>query len=235
MATPHNTAEPGDFAPAVLMPGDPQRARRIAELLMPDAREVTSVRGIGGYTGTVGGKPLSVMASGMGLPSLAIYATELFKFYDVQRIIRVGTTGGIAPEAKAGHVIIALGAHTDSNFNDSILPGVRFSAVASWNLLKAAADAAPDPSILHVAPVISRDHFYDNPPEQIEVLARLGVMGIEMETAALYSIAARYGREALSVMTVSDNLIDPSNDMSAEERERNFASALEIAVAAALC
>lgn len=235
MATPHNTAEAGDFAPAVLMPGDPHRARRIAETLMPDAREVTNVRGIGGYTGTVDGKPLSVMASGMGLPSLAIYATELFKFYGVERIIRVGTTGGINLKAQAGHVIVAIGAHSDSNFNDSIIPGIRFSATASWDLLKAAADAADGSERVHIAPVISRDHFYDNPPEHIQMLADLGVMGIDMETAALYSIAARYNKQALSVLTVSDNLLDPSADMDAAERERNFGEALRLAVAAAFC
>lgn len=235
MATPHNTAEPGDFAPAVLMPGDPKRARRIAELLMPDAREVTNVRGIGGYTGTVDGKPLSVMASGMGQPSLGIYATELFKFYGVERIIRVGTAGGLAPEAKPGDVIVAIGAHSDSNFNDTLLPNMRFSATASWELLKAAVDASADLERVHVAPVVSRDHFYDNDPKEVQMLADLGVMGVEMETAALYGIAARYGKQALTVLTVSDNLLDPSADMTAEERENNFGNALKLAVAAALC
>ncbi|MBR5950590.1 MAG: purine-nucleoside phosphorylase, partial [Actinomycetaceae bacterium] len=166
MATPHNTAERGDFAPAVIMPGDPKRARRIAELLMPDAREVSNVRGIGAYTGTVDGKPLSVMASGMGHPSIGIYATELFKFYGVERIIRVGTTGGLRRETKLGDVIIAIGAHTDSSFNDALIPNIRFAPTASWELLKAAADAGENLDGLHIAPVFSSDHFYDNPPEQ---------------------------------------------------------------------
>lgn len=235
MTTPHNTAEVGDFAPAVIMPGDPKRARRIAELLMPDAREVSSVRGIGAYTGTVDGKPLSVMASGMGHPSIGIYATELFKFYNVERIIRVGTTGGLRLEAKLGDVIIAIGAHTDSSFNDALIPNIRFAPTASWELLKAAVDAGEGLGGLHIAPIFSSDHFYDNPPEQAQMLADFGVMGIDMETAALYAIAARYGKQALSVLTVSDNLVDHSQDMSAEERERNFTKALDLAIAAAFC
>ena len=141
MPTPHISAQPGDFAPAVIMPGDPKRAARMAAELMPDARLVTDVRNICGYTGTYEGKPLSIMASGMGQPSASIYATELFSFYGVERIIRVGTAGGLSPKVKAGDVVIAIGAHTDSVINTTLCPGIQFSATASWNLLKAAVTA----------------------------------------------------------------------------------------------
>lgn len=234
MPTPHINASNGDFAPAVLMPGDPKRAQRIAELLMPDARKVTDVRGIGGYTGTVNGKPLSVMASGMGQPSLAIYATELFSFFGVQRIIRVGTMGGLSRDIKAGDVAIAMAAHTDSVLNTQLCPGIHFSAAASWNLVKAAADAAGDDPHVRVGTIVSRDRFYGNPIEQSERLAALGTLGVEMEAAGLYGIAADLGKEALAVLTVSDHLFDSSQDMTAQERETKFHKALDLAVAAAL-
>ncbi|MDO4887197.1 MAG: purine-nucleoside phosphorylase [Actinomycetaceae bacterium] len=234
MATPHIAAEPGDFAPAVLMPGDPRRAERIASLLMPDARKVSDVRGIGGYTGTHNGKPLSVMASGMGQPSLAIYATELYSFYGVERIVRVGTCGGLSPAVTVGDAVIAIGAHTDSTLVDGVCPGIRFSATASWNLLKAAADAAGDDPAVKIGPVVSRDRFYGNDEAQTKRLAALGTLGVEMEAAGLYAIAADLGKQALAVLTVSDHLFDPSGDMDAEQRETNFHRALELAVAAAL-
>ncbi|MEE6282110.1 purine-nucleoside phosphorylase [Georgenia sp. MJ170] len=235
MPTPHISAAPGDFAPAGLFPGDPRRAQRIAELLMPDARLVTDVRGMLGFTGTVDGRPLSVMGSGMGQPSATIYATELFREYGVQRIIRVGTAGGIAPQVKVGDVVVALGAHTDSQMNQLRIPGVNFSAVASYGLAHAAVAAAPAAGVtdLHVGTVISRDHFYLPVPGQVELLSGYGVLGVEMEAAALYGVAAELGREALAVLTVSDHLLDSSADMSAEDRETRFQGALALAVAAA--
>ena len=235
MATPHISAEKGDFAPAVLMPGDPRRAERIAAALMPDARKVSDVRGIGAYTGTVDGKPLSVMASGMGMPSLGIYANELFESYGVQRIIRVGTAGGLSPRVKVGDVVIALGAHTDSAMNTSRIPGIHFSAVASYPLVAAAVAAAGDAKDIHIAPVVSRDHFYGNAAEQIQALADYGTLAVEMEAAGLYAIAAQYDRQALAVLTISDHLLDHTQDMSAEDREHNFDRALALAVAAAHC
>lgn len=235
MATPHIAAEKGDIAPAVLMPGDPRRAERIAAQLMPDARKVSDVRGIGAYTGTVDGRPLSVMASGMGMPSLGIYANELFQFYDVQRIIRVGTAGGLSHKVKVGDVVVALGAHTDSAMNTTRIPGIHFSAVASYQLVAAAVAAAGGADDVHVAPVVSRDHFYGNAAEQIQALADYGTLAVEMEAAGLYGIAAEHDREALAVLTISDHLLDGSRDMSAEEREQNFGRALRLAVAAAHC
>ncbi len=233
MATPHIRAEKGDFAPAVLMPGDPQRAKRIAEQLFDSPKLVTDVRGMLGYTGEVNGKPLSVMGSGMGQPSIAIYATELFRFFGVERIIRVGTCGGIAKHVNVGDTVVGIGAHTDSNFNQGRIPGIYFSAIASFNLAKAAVDAAPDDQRVHVGTIVSKDHFYSSTPGQVEGLADYGVLGVEMEAASLYGTAAQYGKEALTVLTVSDHLMDPALDMSAEDRETKFQTALQLAVAAA--
>lgn len=234
MATPHIKAEMGDFAPAVLMPGDPRRAQRIAELLFDEPRLVNDVRGMLGFTGEVNGKPLSVMGSGMGQPSFSIYATELYRFFGVERIIRVGTCGGIAPQVKVGDVVVAMGAHTDSSMNQLRIPGVNFSAVASYNLVRAAVDAAAEEDTVHVGTIISRDHFYFAPEGQAQKLADYGVLGVEMEAAALYGVAAEHGKEALTVLTCSDHLFDSSSDMTAEERETRFQSSLRLAVAAAL-
>lgn len=234
MATPHIRAEKGDIAPAVLMPGDPLRAKRIAELLFESPRLINDVRGMLGFTGEVDGKPLSVMGSGMGQPSAALYANELYKFYDVERIIRVGTCGGIARHVKVGDTVIGIGAHTDSNFNQSRIPEIYFSALASFNLAHAAYAAVPEGQNVHVGPIVSRDHFYRVVPGQVEGLAQYGVLGVEMEAAALYGTAAEHGKEALAVLTVSDHLLDSSQDMSADDRETKFQTALAVAVAAAL-
>lgn len=236
MATPHISAEPGDFAPAVLMPGDPRRARRMAEQLLTDARMVTDVRGIQGFTGTHQGRPLSIMASGMGMPSITIYATELFRDYGVRRIIRVGTCGGLAPSVHVGEVIIALGAHTDSNMNQQRIPGLNFAAVASFDLARAAVDAAAGEEGVHVGMVTTHDHFYLPAPDprRNEQLAAYGVLGVEMEAAGLFGVAAEFGAQALAVLTVSDHLMDPSQNMSAEDRETRFQRALSVATAAAL-
>ncbi|MBW3070135.1 MULTISPECIES: purine-nucleoside phosphorylase [unclassified Actinomyces] len=237
MATPHIAAEPGDFAPAVLMPGDPRRAQRIAESLLDDARLVTDVRGMLGFTGTVGGKPLSVMGSGMGQPSFSIYATELFSQFGVERIIRVGTAGGIGKQVHVGDVVIATGAHTDSAMNQLRIPGVNFSAVADFRLAMAAYSAGIDAGLsdrLHTGTIISRDHFYFTPEGQTERLSAYGTLCVEMEAAALYGVAAEFGKQALAVLTISDHLLDHSGDMSAAERETHFQDSLRLAVAAAL-
>ncbi|MBM7825255.1 purine-nucleoside phosphorylase [Arcanobacterium pluranimalium] len=235
MATPHIGAEKGDFAPAVLMPGDPRRAERMAHLLMDDAKLVTDVRGILGFTGTVNGKPLSIMASGMGQPSLSIYVNELFMHYDVERIIRVGTCGGLSPRVKIGDVVIANGAHYEGVINTYIAPNIHYSAVADYQLVRAAADAAAGDEHVVVGPVVSRDRFYGVDMADNKALADAGTMGVEMEAGALYGLAAQYGKQALAVLTVSDHLFDSSQDMSAEERESNFQRALKLAVAAAHC
>lgn len=236
MPTPHINAPDGAFAPAVLMPGDPRRAERIAKTLMPDCEKVSDVRGIGGFTGEYEGKPLSVMASGMGQPSLSIYATELFTQYGVKRIIRVGTCGGISPKVKVGDVVVGLGAHTDSSINTRLVPGVHLAATASWELAEAAVKRAREKDLpFHVGPIISRDRFYGNEPDDVDKLAKLGTLGVEMEGAALYMLAAQFDAQALTVLTVSDHLLDSSQDMSPEDRETRFTGALELAVAAAHC
>ena len=237
MATPHIAAEPGDFAPAVLMPGDPRRAQRIADLILTDPRLVTDVRGMLGFTGTYEGRPLSVMGSGMGQPSFTIYSTELFSQFGVERIIRVGTAGGISPDIKVGDVVVATGAHTDSAMNQLRVPGVNFSAVADFRLAMAAYEAGVAAGYgerLHAGTVLSRDHFYFTPEGQTEALARYGTLCVEMETAALYGVAAEFGRQALTVLTISDHLLDHSGDMSAADRETRFQDSLKLAVAAAM-
>ena len=237
MATPHISAEPGDFASAVLMPGDPKRAERMARLILDSPRLVSDVRGIMGFTGTYSGpgphhgKPLSVMASGMGMPSIGIYATELFRFYDVERIIRVGTAGGISPDVSVGDVIIATGAHTTSSMNELRIPGTHFSAVADFTMAAAAVAAAQGP--VFTGTIISADHFYFTIPGQLEAMVAHNVLGVEMEAACLYGVAANLGKGALSVLTVSDHLTKTGGDMTAEERETRFEGALGLAVAAA--
>ena len=234
MPTPHINAPDGAFAPAVLMPGDPRRAERIANLLMPDAEKVSDVRGIGAYTGVYNGKPLSVMASGMGLLSLDTAATELYTHYGVKRIIRIGTCGGLSSKVTVGDVVIAIGAHSDSSVTN-LIPGIGLSHTASWELLSAAVAAAEGETSVHVGPVVSRDKFYGNDPSEVQKLADLGTLGVEMETAALYMLAAQHDAQALTVLTVSDHLLDGSDDMSAEDRESRFQGALKLAVAAAHC
>ncbi|MCL2465475.1 MAG: purine-nucleoside phosphorylase [Micrococcales bacterium] len=239
MATPHIGAEPGDFAPAVLMPGDPKRAQRMAGAILDAPRLVTDVRGIVGFTGTFRGegehrgKPLSIMASGMGMPSIGIYATELFRFFGVTRIVRVGTAGGIAPTVGVGDVIVAVGAHTTSSMNELRIPGTHFSAVADLRMAAAAWGAVGPGMSVATGSVISADHFYFAIPGQLDALVSHGVLGVEMEAAALYGVAAEHGTGALAVLTVSDHLTKPGADMTAEQRETHFQDALTLAVAAA--
>lgn len=232
MATPHLAAEPGEFAPLVLMPGDPRRARRIAEELLDDARLVTEVRGILGFTGTHGGRPVSVLASGMGGPSLAIYATELARLYGVTRIVRVGTAGSLQPGLPLGTVVAASVAHTDSAMTAGWAPGVTFGAAPAFALLRAAVEAAEREGIpLRVGPVFSSDTFYsDDPPIR---LARFGTLAVEMEAAALYAIGAREGVETLALVTVTDDLTSGAQ-LSSDERETGFGAAARLALAAGL-
>lgn len=235
MATPHIDAEPGDIAELVLMPGDPKRAERIARDFLTDARLVSDVRGNGVYTGTHQGTPMSVMASGMGIPTIALYATELYRFFGVKRICRVGTCGGIAHHAKIRDVVIASHAHTNSQIATIQVPNVTVSLTASFDMLRGAVDAArASGSTVHVGPVYSSDYFYLARPDIIEGLERVGTLGVEMESAGLYATAALEGGEALTVLTVSDHLKDGSVDMSPLERETNFQAALSIAVAGLL-
>ena len=241
--TPHISAAPGDFAPLVLMPGDPRRARRIAETVLDDARLVTEVRGILGYTGTYRGAPMSVLASGMGIPSMSIYATELFRHYGVRRIVRVGTAGALPTSVALRDVVIASAAHTDSSVSRLLVDGVTLSLAASYRPLRAAVDAAdaeaeapgapsgPRPPAVHIGPVFSSDHFYLDRPAALDALERRGTLAVEMEAAGLYAVAAAEGGEALAVLTVSDH-VRTGEALSAADRETGFDRAVRIAAAA---
>lgn len=237
MATPHIAAEPGELAPHVLMPGDPRRARRIAERFLVEPRLVTEVRGILGYTGSYRGAPVSVLASGMGMPSLAIYATELARVYGSERIVRVGTVGSLQPDTvRLGEVVIASSAHTDSAMSGFRIPGIQLSHAPAYPLLRAAVDAASafvtGDARVHIGPIFSSDAFYHPRPGLGEALARVGTLGIEMEAAGLYDVAAAEGVEALAICTVSDYVIGPADSMTSEQRESTFEAMVELALAA---
>lgn len=234
MATPHISADPGDFAPLVLMPGDPRRAERIAEELVDDARLVTEVRGILGFTGTFQGQPVSVLASGMGGPSIAIYATELARFYGVTRIVRVGTAGGLQPGMPLGTVVAASVAHTDSAITSRWVPGVSLGSAPAFSLLRAAVDAAERDAIpLRVGAVFSSDTFYSDDPVIVEKLAALGTLAVEMEAATLYALGAKESIETLALVTVTDDILTGKR-LSSGERETGFRAAAQLALAAGL-
>jgi purine-nucleoside phosphorylase len=234
MVTPHISAAPGDFAPDVLMPGDPRRARRIAETFLQDARLVTEVRGIEGWTGTYQGRPLSVLASGMGMPSVTIYATELFRFYGVRSIVRVGTAGGIPASVGLRDVVVATAAHTDSAMSSHRIDGVHLSHAASFDLARAAARAAEETGTgVHIGPVFTSDHFYLSRPGLFAQLESHGTLAVEMEAAGLYATAAAEGGRALAVLTVSDH-VNRAEALTSAEREADFDRAVTIAASALL-
>ncbi|HOB06202.1 MAG TPA: purine-nucleoside phosphorylase [Propionibacteriaceae bacterium] len=237
MATPHISAEPGQIAPLVLMPGDPRRAEKIAADFLDSPAKVSDVRGIACYTGTYEGTPMSVMASGMGLPSLSIYATELYRFYGVQRIVRVGTCGAYLDSVKVRDVIIASAAHTNSSVVNLLVPGVTVSLAPSPTLLRGAmnaADALQSDQGIHVGPVLASDHFYLYNPETVAKLESIGTLAVEMEAAGLYSVAMLEGKEALVVLTVSDHLKGGGEDLTAEQREDCYRSMVKVAAGALL-
>ena len=207
MGTPHISAKPGDFADTVLLPGDPLRAAHIANTVLDDAVEVTRVRAMGGYTGTWRGQRVSVMGTGMGIPSASIYGTELVREYGVKRLIRIGTCGGIASDLQLGDIVLAQGASTDSGVNRSRFKGMDFAAIASYPLLSAVAERARRDGVrVRVGNVFSADLFYGPDPTLVDTLAAMNILGIEMEAAGLYGLAAQYGAEALAVCAVSDHL-----------------------------
>ena len=228
--TPHITAKEGDFARTVLMPGDPLRAKYIAENFLTDAVLVNNVRGVNGYTGMYNGKRVSVMASGMGMPSMGIYSYELFKFYDVDNIIRIGTAGSLQPDLKIRDLAIAMGACTDSNYAAQYeLPGT-FAPIASFDLLRKAVDQAEKMGNFgyKVGNVASSDVFYSERPT-MEAWQKMGVLAVEMETAALYMNAARTGKNALTICTISDSLVTGEVTTS-EERQTSFADMMKVAL-----
>lgn len=230
MATPHINAPEGAFAPTVLMPGDPLRAKHIAETFLTDAVCVNTVRNMFGYTGTYKGKPVSVLGSGMGVPSMSIYATELVKFYDVKNIIRIGSCGALPLDVKVRDVVIGMGASTDSSVNRNRLGGLDFAAIASFELLEKAVAAARAKNInVKVGNVFTSDLFY-NPSETLfDTLQKYGVLAVEMEAAGLYGVAAEYGINALAIFTVSDH-IRTGEALSAELRQTSFNEMVEVAL-----
>ena len=227
--TPHITAKKGDFAKTVLMPGDPLRAKFIAENFLEDAVLVNEVRGINGYTGYYKGKRVSVMASGMGQPSIGIYSYELFNFYDVDNIIRVGSCGSFDKDLHVRDIIIAMGACTNGNYAAQYkLPGT-FCPIADFDLVKKAVELCEQKGVNYkVGNILSSDMFYDDSNSGME-WAKMGVLGVEMESAALYCNAARAGKKALCICTVSDSFVYPQENTTAEERQNSFTKMMEIA------
>ncbi len=230
MATKHMNAAPGDFADTVLMPGDPLRAQYIAESYFDNARRVTDVRNMWGYTGEYKGRAVSVMAHGMGIPSASIYCTELITEYDVKRVIRVGSCGTSHPDVKLRDIVIAMGASTDSNCNRMRFGGYDLAALASFDLVEKAVRSARQQGVrFHVGNIFSADLFYTPDTDMFETMARFDVYGIEMEAAGIFPIAAENGAEALAICTVSDDI--PSGDhLSSEERATTFDEMILVAL-----
>ncbi|MBR3306369.1 MAG: purine-nucleoside phosphorylase [Lachnospiraceae bacterium] len=232
--TPHIAATPEDFAKTVLMPGDPLRSKFIAENFLTDAKLINNVRGIQGYTGTYEGTRVSVMASGMGMPSIGIYSYELFNFFGISNIIRIGSAGSINNDVNVRDIIFAMGASTNSNFARQFqLPGT-FAPIADYKLLKTAvAEADKLGARYHVGNVLSSDTFYDAQEDANERWIKMGVLAIEMETAALYMNAAKAGKRALGLFTVSDHVLK-GEALSAQERQNSFTQMMELALKTAV-
>jgi purine-nucleoside phosphorylase len=230
MATKHMNAAPGDFAETVLMPGDPLRAQYIAETYLEDVRRVTDVRNMWGFTGSYKGQPVSVMAHGMGIPSVSIYATELVSDYGVKRMIRVGSCGTSHPDVKLRDIIIAMGASTDSNCNRMRFGGYDYAALATFDLVQKAVHAAQQHKVrYHVGNIFSADLFYTPDPDMFATMAKYNVYGVEMEAAGIYAIAAEHDVEALAVCTVSDDIVT-GDALSSEERQTTFDEMILVAL-----
>lgn len=228
--TPHITAKYGDFAETVLMPGDPLRAKFIADNFFENPVLVNNVRGVNGYTGYYNGKRVSVMASGMGQPSIGIYSYELFNYYGVENIIRVGSCGSFDKDLHVRDIIIALGACTNGNYAMQYnLPGT-FCPIADFSLARRAAQYCEKEGVKYKAGnIFSSDMFYDDMNSGMQ-WAKMGVLGVEMESAALYCNAARAGKKALCICTVSDSFIYPEENTTAEERQQSFTTMMKIAL-----
>ena len=213
------------------MPGDPKRARFIAETYFDDPVLVNDVRGVQGYTGFYKGKRVSVMASGMGIPAIGIYSYELFNFYDVDNIIRVGSAGAIHPDLRLRDVVIGMGACTNSNFAEQYgLPGT-FAPIASYDLVKKAAEVAEKMGVRYkVGNLLSADTFYDDCADGLKKWQKMGVLAVEMESAGLYCNAARAGKNALCICTISDCPFVPGQECTAEERQLTFTKMMDIAL-----
>lgn len=227
--TPHIKAKPEDFAPTVLMPGDPLRSKFIAETFLEDAVLVNNVRGVQGYTGTYKGKRVSVMASGMGMPSMGIYSYELFNFFGVENIIRIGSAGALHADIPLRSLVLGMSASYNSAFAGQYkLPGI-YCPTASFKLLRSAVDAADKMGLdYRVGNILSNDLFYDDADSGLE-WQKMGVLAVEMEAAALYMNAARAGKNALAICTISDNMIT-GEECSTEDRQNSFTNMMELAL-----
>lgn len=227
--TPHITAKMGDFAETVLMPGDPLRAKFIAETFFENAVLVNNIRGVNGYTGTYKGKKVSVMASGMGMPSMGIYSHELYNFYDVQNIIRIGSAGGVSTDIKLRDIVFGQSVSTNSNWADQYQLGITYAPLADFGLLKKAEAAALELNIKpHIGNIYSSDVFYDESRDYQKMLG-MGILAVEMESAALYMEAAKAGKKALCICTISDHIMT-GEACTAEERQDTFTDMMKIAL-----
>jgi len=234
MATPHIDAEPGDFAELVLMPGDPLRARALAEGHLEDVRQVNAVRNMFAYTGSHRGRPVSIMGSGMGMPSISIYAHELFTEFGVKRIVRVGTCGGLLPDMQLGDLLLATASSTDSAMNRQRFSGWDYSAAADFEMLQAVWAQAREQGIaVRTGEVFSTDYFYHPDPDFIDKAQAMGILALDMESAALYALARSLGKRALTLLSVSD-VIPTGLRATPDERQNAFGSVIEIVLSALL-
>ena len=234
MSTPHNSAALGDFAKTVLMPGDPLRAKFIAENFLTDARLVNNVRGINGYTGTYQGVPVSVMASGMGIPSIGIYSYELYTQYGVENIMRIGSAGAMSEDVHVRDIVIGMGACTNSNFGDQYKLSGTFAPIASYSMMRTAIESAEAVGArYHVGNILSSDTFYSDDEGANAGWMKMGVLAVEMEAAGLYMTAARLKKNALAICTSSDSLIT-GEALPPLERQNTFTQMMEIALRTAV-
>ncbi|MEM9967640.1 MAG: purine-nucleoside phosphorylase [Pseudomonadota bacterium] len=231
--TPHISARPGDIAETILMPGDPYRAKWATETFLENAQCINEVRGMLGFTGDWNGHRVTIHGSGMGMPSLSIYANELITSYGAQTLIRIGSCGGMQPYVGLRDIVIAQAASTITSPSSGIMRDLKFAPIASWGLLRAAVDAAERKGCkTHVGGIYSSDVFYAERPDLDEQMVRHGILAVEMEAAELYTLAARHGRRALAVLTVSDHL-QTGEALPTKDRERSFGDMVEIALEAA--
>ncbi|MFW5827636.1 MAG: purine-nucleoside phosphorylase [Alkalispirochaeta sp.] len=227
----HIGAEAGAVAPTVLLPGDPLRAKYVAETYLSDVTQYNSVRGMLGFTGAWNGTPVSVQGSGMGMPSLAIYANELIRDYGAKRLIRIGSCGSMQESVKVRDLVVALSASTDSGMNQRRFRGMDFAATANWSLVERATTLARERNLsFHAGNILSSDGFYQDDPDEWKLWAAYGVLAVEMETNQLYTLAAKYSVEALCLLTVSDSLVT-GEALSSEERQTSFHEMMELALA----
>ncbi len=235
MSTPHIGAKKGDIAETILLPGDPLRAKYIAENFLEDVTQYNEVRGMLGFTGTYKGERISVQGTGMGAPSISIYVNELINVFDVKNLIRVGSCGALQKDVKIRDVILAQTSTTDSQMNRMVFGGIDYAPTADFSLLKNAYDVGEEKNLnLRVGSVFTSDSFYrENAMELFEKLAEYNVLGVEMETSALYTLAAKYDRRALSVLTVSDHILT-GEETTPEERQTTFSEMIEVALEASI-